>query len=264
MKKDIKEEIKSVLDRLSNHIEDEEEVKYGELVRQHIVEYDYLDIKSPDDFSLLVANAIESQKEILIRLALEDVLLGEEKRNQIGFVYSQYQFIENHLDRLIVDYEGPCCSSDKTMWLITSYIEYIKTDKLPTIDSNKYWQPRVEDASLWMNWISSMSNLYFGISNEYFTLKNSIEEKYKTVIEKRIHHLNKVFTEHEKFISNEVKKNDEEQTYYYFKDEETGNKGTIAIDSKGNTGYNFYLESEKRLAKYSDTHPEWFLKLARM
>lgn len=258
----MKEEMIHVLHALADAFQEESDREHFETVKKIIEDNHHLDITKPEMFGLLTSITLEEQKDLMARIALANVAIDSNKFHEVSFVYTHYTFIEQHLDRIIVAFEGFACSADKTRWLIDSYRDFVITGNLPVIAERNYWHPRLLDAELWMKWMGTFETLYYGNEEEYVNIKHIIKERYETQIKQQKETLHTLFTAHTCYRnSSQEERHGETKTGYHFEDSKNGDKGTILVNSIGEISYRFYLANEQRFAKYGDTLPQWFKSL---
>lgn len=260
----MKHKLAETLEALASAFQDESDKDHMVFVQTMVEKNSHLDIHKPEMFSLLKMLEIDAQADLLARIVLPKTEVESETHHKLIFAYKHYDFIVRHLESVILTYEGHACSADKTRWLIDSYVAYLKTKKLPTIKERSYWHPRIVDVSLWMAFIDSMYELYYGKEKDYVTNKQIITPIYKDMVSKRLELLHEKFSNHSYFLSltDEEKRNKVERAYLLMNPDEM-NPGTIIVDEIGDISYRFFFESEERFAKYGDTLPDWFTSLLK-
>lgn len=157
----MKEELEGVMNALVDGIQKESEEKHGDYVQEILKEYHYLDVKNPEHFNLLLSQTTEQQEELLVAVATDHIELAPKEKEKYEFVYLHYDFIERHLETIVLDIEGLACSADKTRWLIDTYLQYMVTGEVPTVEKRNYWHPFNLNIEAWMKWIDSMYQLYY-------------------------------------------------------------------------------------------------------
>ncbi|MEJ1517893.1 hypothetical protein R3O67_32495 [Bacillus cereus] len=179
----MKEQLEQTINALSDAFRKESEQKYAAWAESIVKEYHYLDIQKPEEFSLLLSQTLDEQADLLVRIALSHIDMDSKKKHKLEFIYLQYQFIERHLESIILPFEGHGCSTDKTRWLIDTYVKYLISGNLPTVEEKKYWHPKRGEVCDWVEWIDSMYNLYYGKFEQYALIKHKIMQYYKPVNE---------------------------------------------------------------------------------
>ncbi|MCU7667818.1 hypothetical protein [Bacillus thuringiensis] len=174
----MKEKLAQTINALSDAFQIESEQKYAAWAESIVKEYDFLDIQKPEEFSLLLSQTLDEQADLLVHIALSHIDMDSKKKHKIEFTYLQYQFIERHLESIILPFEGLSCSTDKTRWLIDTYIEYLISSNLPTVEEKKFWHPKHGGVGEWMEWIDSMYDLYYGKFEQYAVIKHKIMQYY--------------------------------------------------------------------------------------
>lgn len=178
MSKNPEAHIKKALDSLYNAIQSDYEEKYADWLKNTFKEYEHLNIKNPEEYSLLKSITLDEQAYLLAQEATSHLEIDEKKRHKILFVYLLYDFIERHLEKFIMEHEGVIYSTDKTRWLINTYVEYLVYGKVPVIDREEFWHPMNLEIMDWINWIDSMSELYYGDEKAYIATKEKLVECY--------------------------------------------------------------------------------------
>ena len=174
--------LSTVLNALSEKFQQESYEKYSEFVLNVIKDHNYLNLKDPEEFSLLLATTFNDMVNVLAETVLSDFKVNPEQKHKLKFVFVHYDFIERHLRSVISEYEGSCCETDKTRWLIRTYVQYLLTGQLPKVEERKYWHPRVIRISDWITWMDSIYDLYYGKIERYISAKDNIIENYRDEI----------------------------------------------------------------------------------
>lgn len=149
------------MDNLLKAIREGSERKYMDTVQDMIKKYDYLDIRNPEDYNLLISQTLAEQEEILVSLALAHIELDEKEKHKLEFLYTQYEFVEHQLDNFILKFEGFACSSDKVRWLLNNYIIYLTKNTVAVIDEKKFWHPAYGEVKEWFDWIDTFYLMYY-------------------------------------------------------------------------------------------------------
>jgi hypothetical protein len=174
----------AVLDGMFNSIKKEEADTHGDAVDALIASHKYLDIHKPEHFSLLISNTLSAQEELLFDKAIapEDLPTLPKVLHRFKFAYTHYNFIDRHLKKTIYAKEGHACSTDKTRYLIDSYVQYIATGKLPTRAAEKhYWEPSAGTYQQWVDFIGGMYDLYYGDLKPYVLAQLAILQAYDAI-----------------------------------------------------------------------------------
>jgi len=131
-------------------------------------EYDFLRTwldKPIDDFeSYNVLNIFPIEQVIESKL----IKFGN-KRYALADMLMDYNFYESNLKFFINKRESFTFESDKTRWLIRSYIKYLETGDLPdmTVDEKCYWKPSFWSAIEWFDFIEALQQLKSGRPEKY-------------------------------------------------------------------------------------------------
>lgn len=179
-----KEAMSAVLDGMFNAIKKQEVDTHGDTVDALIAEHSYLDIHKPEHFALLISNTLSAQEDLLFDKAIAaDKLPTDPKAlHQFKFIYTHYNFIDRHLKKVVYAKEGHACSTDKTRYLIDSYLQYVATGDLPVRAAEKhYWEPAAGTYQQWMDFIGGMYGLYYGDLKPYVLAQLAILEAYDAV-----------------------------------------------------------------------------------
>jgi hypothetical protein len=179
MEKDLKHGLEEVLYALSRSFDEDAERKYGSLVKEIREEYSHLDIKTPEECSMVLSFTFDEVAETFVKLILSSVDLDSLKKEKLEFVYRHYQFIELHLENVLTKHEGLFASSDKSGWLINAYVQYLHTDKLPIIEERSYWHPKKGEVKEWMDWIDSMYDMFYGKPEKYMLIMLLVLKHYQ-------------------------------------------------------------------------------------
>ncbi|ADO59908.1 hypothetical protein [Paenibacillus polymyxa] len=177
-------EIGSILHALSNAFVNESDSKHADWIRRIKEDYSHLDLKKPETFSLLLSTTIKDQARALMRHVLPTLApsdMDSKLKHNIEFAFLQYEFITRHLKSVILKVEGYGCSTDKTRWLIDSYVKHLLTGELPSIEEREYWHPACGEITDWLDWIDSMNDLYCGDFERYALAKTKIISSYVKV-----------------------------------------------------------------------------------
>lgn len=120
--------------------------------------YKHLNLKNPQDFTIVVDNELVSKKDLLFRQTYMQKMPAAQFY-KLEFIYQHYDFVHNHMSKFI----EPLIKRDpdETIQLIiTHYIDYIMTGK-----TNQDWLQKIPlkgDVHHWFNWIEALGSLYYG------------------------------------------------------------------------------------------------------
>lgn len=83
---------------------------------------------------------------------------------ELSFLYLYYDYLNNHLSKIIEQKEGTTCCVDKSRWLIEQYRNYILNNTIPNMQKEKkcYWIPGFGTGQQWMNLCDGLVALYYG------------------------------------------------------------------------------------------------------
>lgn len=173
----MKKPLEKTIDALLLAFQNQAEQKYLEGVQKTLVEYDYLDIRDPEEFDLLMFSTLKEQEGIYASLALATVELEPKRKHRLEFIYTSYDFVMNHLEGFIEEKEGLVCSSDKSRWLLNGYRAYFINgivEEIPALKERKFWHPKFGEAKDWFSWIDTFYDLYHGEITGYVDSKEKL------------------------------------------------------------------------------------------
>lgn len=134
-------------------------------------------MKNPEKFNILIAYDAENIIESLASELSRDIGKGA------SFYYTHYDFVEHHIEKLCTRKEGSSCSTDKARFIINLYLNYLKTDDIPTweVKKGEYWKPKFGKIEDWLTLCKNLMSLYYGNPEDYFeTYANLISAPVKT------------------------------------------------------------------------------------
>jgi hypothetical protein len=183
----MEKEIGNVIEGLSGAFEKESDDKNGSWIRDIKAEYKHLDLTRPEHFSLLNSLAIKDKAHALLRTIpiFPADFTDRQKKHKVQFAFLHYSFIDRHLKSVICTVEGHGCSTDKTRWLIDSYVKQLLTGEEPVVTEKRYWHPKCGEPADWMAWIDTMPDLYYGQVEEYVHAKYKILKSYEAAAESK-------------------------------------------------------------------------------
>jgi len=174
----IEKEIEGVIGGLFNAFEREAIDENRVWVQEVLTANKHLDINKPELFNLLASISLERKKRALLHQVTSKISISSMNKSKLEFAYSKYSFIATHLRHIIDKYEGYGCVTDKTRWLIDTYVEYLLTDSVPEITEKKYWHTDAGSVMEWMEYITSIMQMYYGDSDTYIECKNILSSQY--------------------------------------------------------------------------------------
>ncbi len=129
--------------------------------------------KTPEDFNLEVFYPLDGIIRNSISKKLNKPAYSKEV-NSVVFIYTNYQYVEGHLNNIIKTKEGLACHVDKSRWLVNAIYKYYTTGKKidMTIDDKCYWKPHFWTAEIWLEFFEAIKHLYFGNYNQYMMFFN--------------------------------------------------------------------------------------------
>ena len=121
------------------------------------------------------------KKQRALDLYKQQACIFPEKSSYLSYVYINYNCVEEILSNLMKDLESSVCSSDKSNWLINSYVSYLTTGREldMTIGEGCYWKPRLGSAKQWVDIVESAILLSNGHWRNYLVRFKDVTELYK-------------------------------------------------------------------------------------
>lgn len=158
---DIKQGLNEIFSAMLKSKNKEVEITYGEVMQQLLRDYGK-EIKKMDTFYILIQYSMEEALEYLVRLMYPN--LTEKTTHDIIFLYTHYDFYEHQVEGLIYSREGFVCVSDKTKWLLNSYLRYLLEEKVPDMnrEAKCFWKPHFGTGDEWISFIESLMPFYYG------------------------------------------------------------------------------------------------------
>jgi hypothetical protein len=89
--------------------------------------------------------------------------------SSVVFIYTNYTFVEQNIQKFISTKEGMACEADKSRWLVNSLVKYYSEGKPidMTIDEHCYWKPHFWTAEQWIALFEAIKQLYYGNFEHY-------------------------------------------------------------------------------------------------
>lgn len=179
MEKDnIQESIKNMLEVLVNSASqlDDDNIFIPVLSGENFIKYSQWlnagDISSLKDFMFIYNYNLSTFTENMLTQFVPN-------NNELLFLLSNMDFVENHFKNLIVKAEGHACSADKSSFIIGSLLNYFLHDKEIKVNYQQEYTfhlPKIvftnhEDI---LDFFKSLHFLYYGNSEKYLTQLNNI------------------------------------------------------------------------------------------
>lgn len=178
--KDEKEILKDLIKAI---VDGEKKEKCNEM--QEIIDIfkENKEYQDPEKFDLYITFKI---KQYLLSL-LEEGLPQEFVSSQIINLYLNYSFLERNIKQLCILREGWACCADKSRYILEIYLEYLKTNEIPTFKPNekKYYKPNFGNNEDWIKFCKSLIELNYGNPANYIKQYNKLLQskirKYKHI-----------------------------------------------------------------------------------
>lgn len=174
------ETMEEVIEAIGQAFRREAEEEHAESCAKYIEKYGK-QLLDPEAFHALVSFDSEEMQELLILNLLngEQVAKGvqytDEQLHQLAFLYENYQYLENHLDKLFEKYEGVPCSTDKTRYILGLYRNEIITGHPQSFSTEtNYWIPKMGSAEAWLSFTKSLPGLYAGDADDYLKAREGL------------------------------------------------------------------------------------------
>lgn len=261
--------LKKVMDSMMEGFMRGAEEEHMETVKA-IVEENGDRILNPEHYRLFVSHKNDMMERVLMKTVLSKVQmdrciqLSSDQFYKLSNVYTDYQFFESQVRRMIEDYEGHACCADKSRYLMKAYMDYIITGEVPDFgDRSKYWMPSLGSPESWMGVLSRCANLQVGQFDYYKEARDVLITELEEHVAERKERLEKLLTSHVNFTRKEEL--EKETVYHFIQDEgEDYFHGQVFIRPKTGAGYiaNNRRDgaTEGRLG-YGDEKPDWFQSL---
>lgn len=155
----------NVFDVLLSSEKERRNVSYRNVINQI---KDQFPLDSAEKFNILFMFELDQILDMAIKNALPDV--SEKNKNNLIFLYKNYEFIENQLEWLIKQREGIACVNDKTRWLLHHYAKF-QLDGAAldmTISEKCFWKPKFGTGEHWLSFIDGIQAMYYGKNNVFF------------------------------------------------------------------------------------------------
>lgn len=232
-KKVTENELALVMDSLANAFRKEAEEEHAEMCAKYIEEHGDR-LLNPEKYGLLVGFNLEQFNSVLIQNLLnsEAVLhqrnYSRKQEHALEFLYAHYQFIDNHVDKIVEEYEGMPCSADKTRHILQLYRTYLITGKMPVFENEKhYWIPNFGSAERWIGFVKTLSRLYYGHVTEYLDSRNALIQEIEKELEEKKGKQQQYFLGHAYFVSECEAETADGQRYHFL---EKGEEGEIQLE----------------------------------
>lgn len=150
----------------------ENETKEGELY-QKLIENPGL-FSKPDN---LFFTLLYPQGKAIGAALTQIKALSNEVRYKYVDVFTNYQFYENHIEKLCTHYEGSACCADKSRTIVGRYLNFIRTGDKGNweVDNDKcYWLPRFGTQDQWYALMDGLYEFCFGKIENFVVAYNNL------------------------------------------------------------------------------------------
>ncbi len=176
-KNNIQDAIKNIFSSLISNHENEVKVNYAEIISN--LKNSGYDIENLDTFNVMVSWELS---QILGIVVTEICSLPHDINNlsTIKFLYLNYNFMKNNIEKLIVRREGSCCCADKSRHILNMYKEYLISGYVPELNNERhYWVFNFGEYKDWIDLCEGLIHMYYGNNQKYLLA-------YKKLIESEI------------------------------------------------------------------------------
>ena len=146
------DDMKNVINGMFSAMIEEDAIKYKDTI-EHFKSKEC--INDPEDFDMEVMYPLQCS---LAHIFKQPNSLIE---YELAAIYMDYHFYESNIQTYIRKAEGHSCITDKSRWLIRTYINFLRTKELPVM-GDEYWKPKFGTAEIWMDYIASLTKLRLG------------------------------------------------------------------------------------------------------
>lgn len=133
-------------------------------------------LHQPEKFNLFVGSKLSDILEVITKELHKETVCKDTYKPH--FIYEQYSYLEQNIEKLCVKKESHSCSADKSRYILQMYLNYALTGEIPedSLKKGEYWKPRFGTLEQWMNYCDGLYRLYFGNPDEYlFAYKRLLE-----------------------------------------------------------------------------------------
>lgn len=141
-------------------------------VYKYLIQHPEL-FKSPSIFNCMVLNKYEDAVEE----AVKTVNNGSYEYVQI---FTDFQFYENHIEKLCTQFEGSACCADKSSVIVQRYLNFLATGEKGKWEAGEevfieklgknigcYWLPKFGTQDQWFALMSGLLSFRYGNPEEY-------------------------------------------------------------------------------------------------
>lgn len=251
-KKVTENELALVMDSLANAFRKEAEEEHAEMCAKYIDKHGDR-LLNPENYGLLVGFNLEQFNSVLIQNLLNSEAVFHQRNYStkqeyaLEFLYAHYQFIDNHVDKIVEEYEGMPCSADKTRHILQLYRTYLITGDMPVFENEKhYWIPNFGSAERWIGLVKTLNGLYYGRVTEYLDARNTLIKEIEKELEEKKARQHQYFLAHAYFVSEGVSETADGHRYHFLEKAEEGKiELNIGIMDNRRNGYILKVDGER-------------------
>lgn len=275
MKKEVeikKSVLKEVIEELGRGFQAQAEEEHSEACAKYIKEHGE-HLHNAEKFDLFVNFDLQQLREVLADNILRvdsngnPVKYSRNQLSELKFFYTNYDFMKNHVYRIIMNYEGHGCSADKTRYILQLHQEAITTGKTPSFqDKSNYYVPGFGESEKWMAFTKSLQGLFYGTPDDYITahaeLITQLDESVKVLKAKQ----EAIFKASSLYQGTEQRDGfgKEKIQVFIFKDKNE----TLEVHQKENGGWGYVLLVEGKQYGYAEQKeglfPNWVTSLFKL
>lgn len=178
----MEKEIVNVIEELISAFNAENDAAYGTVIEHTITELNASghNFGDPDTFNTIF---MFQQNNVITAIAKQFHELCKNPRNEsmANFVFTNYQYLENHIRVLIESRCGGSCVADRSRTIIREYLKWLVTDELHEFDTEKdhYWLPKFGTYKEWFDYCDSLYRLYYGHTEDYLKMLLKLQAEVK-------------------------------------------------------------------------------------
>lgn len=156
------------LDALSLSVDDENIKLYKSIVEQSSIK----SFDNPEEFYFSVLYPFENYINSFLKLNISS-------NEDVVFIYQNYNFLDNHIEKLFIMYEGTPCSADKSRSTINNLIQFYLTGKNIDYDYTAEYTYHLPSKILKkhvdiIGFYTALKKLYYGDNKEYLKMLHAI------------------------------------------------------------------------------------------
>lgn len=178
------EEFAAVVDSLHNALLGNSMKENEVWIRETINKYKPDCLSNPDNFNVLINFSLTELADLMFQTLYGNGFIGnfsEENQPKVESLFLQFDFIEKHLDKLIVQENTWICSHDKLVFLTSAYLKELQGKEI-IWNTKNYWVPDAGTKEQWFEFIEGIIDLATAkdLGERAVIAKKAIEEAYST------------------------------------------------------------------------------------